>query len=486
MTQAYQQLDRAVTERREKFNRSFAKELANWTTTGSTSDGLLGVEDLLGSVVAKTCEAGNSVLLVVLDGMSWAVCQELLEDLRTEHWFEATLDEGAIPPQPVIATLPSVTEYSRASLLSGALVKGDSTVERRNFESFAALRQVSDKKYPPQLFHKKEATEGARGVVGDDLTKAILELKCRAVGVVLNAIDDRLSNAQQVRDDWTVNRISVFGPILKLARDSGRVVVLTSDHGHVWHRPDARLGSGDGGSRWRSHDDRIEEGELAVVGQRVRDKADKNAVVVPWSESLYYGKQQNGYHGGATPQEMICPLVILTDKASDYSGLHACEYPKPDWWIAEPTATSHLDEPSPQAVVTKRPATLFDTLVEEEPTPKVEKKRVEPEQSNVMSGWVEKFLASQAYKEQRDFVKRHAPDDETVRRSLFVLDSNGGMLTPAAFCKATNLPAGRLDGLMARMQRVLNVDGYEVLIFSRAENRIELNIVKLKRQFDLE
>lgn len=66
------------------------------------------------------------------------------------------------------------------------------------------------------------------------------------------------------------------------------------------------------------------------------------------------------------------------------------------------------------------------------------------------------------------------------------LNAAGGMLTPAAFCKATNVPAGRLDGLMSRMQRLLNVDGYEVLVFSRAENRIELNVAKLKRQFELE
>ena len=31
----------------------------------------------------------------------------------------------------------------------------------------------------------------------------------------------------------------------------------------------------------------------------------------------------------------------------------------------------------------------------------------------------------------------------------------------------------------------VNVDGYEILTFSRTENRIELNVVKLKRQFDL-
>jgi hypothetical protein len=36
------------------------------------------------------------------------------------------------------------------------------------------------------------------------------------------------------------------------------------------------------------------------------------------------------------------------------------------------------------------------------------------------------------------------------------------------------------------IQRLLNVDGYEVLTFSRAENRIELNVAKLLRQFDLD
>ena len=44
----------------------------------------------------------------------------------------------------------------------------------------------------------------------------------------------------------------------------------------------------------------------------------------------------------------------------------------------------------------------------------------------------------------------------------------------------------RLDGLIARIQRLLNVDGYDILTFSRSENRIELNVPRLKRQFDLD
>jgi hypothetical protein len=36
------------------------------------------------------------------------------------------------------------------------------------------------------------------------------------------------------------------------------------------------------------------------------------------------------------------------------------------------------------------------------------------------------------------------------------------------------------------MKRLLNVDGYEILTLNRNENKVELNVAKLKRQFDLD
>src|SRR5206468_1793999 len=100
--------------------------------------------------------------------------------------------------------------------------------------------------------------------------------------------------------------------------------------------------------------------------------------------------------------------------------------------------------------------------------------------------WIGRLLNSQAYKNQKDLIRRHAPEDDVVKRCLETLDANGGIMTPTAFTKAANVPAARLDGLIARIQRLLNVDGYEILTLIRNENRIELNVVKLKRQFDLE
>jgi hypothetical protein len=59
-------------------------------------------------------------------------------------------------------------------------------------------------------------------------------------------------------------------------------------------------------------------------------------------------------------------------------------------------------------------------------------------------------------------------------------------MTPAAFALAAEIPAARLDGLVARIQRLLNLDGYEILTLNRSENKIELNLARLRRQFDLD
>ena len=59
-------------------------------------------------------------------------------------------------------------------------------------------------------------------------------------------------------------------------------------------------------------------------------------------------------------------------------------------------------------------------------------------------------------------------------------------MTPVAFANAANVSAARLDGMISKLQRMLNVDGYEILTLERNENRVEVNITKLKRQFDLD
>jgi hypothetical protein len=77
-------------------------------------------------------------------------------------------------------------------------------------------------------------------------------------------------------------------------------------------------------------------------------------------------------------------------------------------------------------------------------------------------------------------------DDALLQACLSALNSSGGIMTPTAFAKAADISMARLNGLVQQIARVLNVDGYDILTLDRTENRVELNIAKLRRQFDLD
>lgn len=144
---------------------------------------------------------------------------------------------------------------------------------------------------------------------------------------------------------------------------------------------------------------------------------------------------------------------------------------------------SHFQSLFPTLVLERPVGANLGEALDEEPAVVAPRK---PEAHPQETAWITGLFASAAYKAQKELVRRHAPKDDLVRRCLLALDSSGGIMTPAAFSKAAEVPAGRLDGLIARIQRLLNVDGYEILTMSRSENRIELNVLKLKRQLDLE
>jgi hypothetical protein len=136
-------------------------------------------------------------------------------------------------------------------------------------------------------------------------------------------------------------------------------------------------------------------------------------------------------------------------------------------------------------VVPKRTDTPFYDIPEELVPPVHPVEAVKPP-SLPTKDWIKRLLSSQAYKDQKGMIRRHAPEDSLIESSLEALDANGGIMTPAAFAKAADLPPARLDPLIAQMKRLLNVDGYEILTLNRNENKVELNVAKLKRQFDLD
>lgn len=136
---AYGRLREMAVARREEENRGFGSLLRDWNAAGSEGDGVLPIERVL-EVVVGPLAAETPVLLLVLDGLSFTVHRALVAEFVRQGWIELAPRGSAAMP-PVIAALPTVTEVSRASLLSGTLARGTASFERAGFAAHRRVRQ---------------------------------------------------------------------------------------------------------------------------------------------------------------------------------------------------------------------------------------------------------------------------------------------------------------------------------------------------------
>ncbi|MCA9081962.1 MAG: BREX-2 system phosphatase PglZ, partial [Planctomycetaceae bacterium] len=338
LSEAYARLFTQVREIRERQSQQFARLLTDWTAAGSKGDEIIPVERVLEKIVAPLAAQGL-VLVIVIDGMSVAVCRELLADITRHEWIAISEPDRNFN-RPGVATIPSVTEYSRTSLLCGQLGQGTQDNEKVGFAEHAALLACSRSGSPPVLFHKAGLQESDDSVLAAEVRKEIASTHRRVVGVVVNAVDDHLLKGEQIDTRWSRDEIKVLPALLHEARIARRLVVLISDHGHVLDcQAEGRAFKDEmsGGERWRSAVGSPGDDEFLIKGSRVLPKGSR--LIAPWSERVRYGIKKNGYHGGLTPQEMIIPIAVLASTDDFPSGWSEQPVDTPAWW----------DEPAPAA-----------------------------------------------------------------------------------------------------------------------------------------
>ena len=469
---AFVRLVDRVTELREAENLSFGQAVADQHAAGDVSSGLIPVEQILDQVVAKAA-AKAPVLLLLVDGMNWAVFRELVSDIKSHDWIE--LGFAPMPKRMIgLTALPSVTEVCRTSLLCGSLKRGQAFDEVQGFTAYPALTAVSQPGYLPKLFHKAALEGDEDSSLAGDIRQALADKRQRVVGIVINAVDDHLDKGDQIDAVWTMQHIRVLEPILAEAGAAGRLVVLLSDHGHILDRQTEGRDATDG-LRWRRPGGSVAKDELEISSPRVI-LPDGGRVVVPWSELLRYGPKKNGYHGGATPQEMLIPVSILWPELQLPEGLEELPVELPLWWI-EPTVArpvaNVIEQPLRLAKGKAPPPTLFEQPKE----PAVAPAPAEP--------WIKALLQSDVFAVQKKLAGRARIDDAMLQRLLATLVSRGGSMTAPALAGAIGVPEHRLPGLLAVMQRLLNVEGYAILDRQDAANTVVLNVLLLKKQFEL-
>lgn len=481
LSEAYARLFNTVTAIREQQARHFAELLRDWTVAGSVGAGVIPVERILDEIIAPLA-AQAPVLVIVMDGMSVAVCHELVADITRQDWI-ALCEQGHEVNRPGLAALPSITEVSRTSLLCGQLRQGNAAVEKNGFAEHPGLRAHCRSGSVPVLFHKPSLQEADDTSLAAEVRGEIAAAHRRVVGVVVNAVDDYLLKGEQIDTRWSREEIKVLPTLLHEAKAARRIVILLADHGHVVeHQTQGR--PSEGGERWRLDDGNPAADELQMTGSRVVIP-DNHRLIAPWTEKVRYSVKKNGYHGGVSPQEMIIPITVLCASDAFPAGWREAPITTPTWWD-EPFLERQPGEETSVPLKPVKPmglGPLFDYVQEDRAVGQPIAVAGTPEEP--VPAWIPALLASPILAEQKRLAGLTVPADEIISKLLTALDRRGGKLTASALARAIEYPSLRLRGLLAVMQRVLNIDGYAVLTRDEASDTIALHRDLLCRQFDL-
>ena len=154
----------------------------------------------------------------------------------------------------------------------------------------------------------------------------------RRVVVRPKAYHDRAQVARDLpAEQGRVHQFQHLAALLYEARLAHRAIVLTSDHGHVLEDGTRQLGHSTE-ERWRAFDASLAAAEMVFAGPRVEGATGMPRIIALSSETARYSRKKQGYHGGATPQEVLVPLVVLTPRHASIVGWEALPEHEPVWW----------------------------------------------------------------------------------------------------------------------------------------------------------
>ncbi|MEV6602416.1 BREX-2 system phosphatase PglZ [Actinoplanes sp. NPDC051346] len=469
VAQAYREVYRAVDQRRRNHDEQFADLLAAATRAELEPGAMLRVEDVLDRIVQPVVDGGRRALLLIMDGMSMAAATELGESLaRHGSWLELTRNGG--PRSGVLAALPTVTQVSRCSLLSGRIAVGEQQAERAAFT----------KRFPHGILLHKGDLRAASGEAIDPDVRAALEDPARpVVAAVINTIDDALDRSEPGTVVWDTHTVPALRDLFTAAQD--RVVIMVSDHGHVVDRgPEAITRRSDTSeNRWRPATQPVGEGEVVVSGSRVA--LGGGTVVLPWREEIRYGPRKAGYHGGASPAEAVIPLLVFT--AGDESALPGwapAPVASPDWWREALTVPEEQPDVTRKANRRKGPVAPQTAGLFELPEPVSNT----PPTTSPADDLVTALLASPLYRQRRG--SRGILPDDRVAALLKALLAGGGRATLDTLAAHAQIPAHRIHGTVTVLRKLLQVEGYPVVTVDADGVTVLLDRPLLIEQFGLD
>jgi len=306
--------------------------------------------------------------------------------------------------------------------------------------------------------------------------------------------------------DWTLSVIPALRELLEEARRSRWLVLLASDHGHV---PGTRLEYTASSTKNESARHRhLDDPDAPVADYEVaftRDKAwgppgTKGVVLLADEEHRYSKKPGAGEHGGATLAEVLAPTFLIgwegvrDDFPDEELDILA---PVPAWWALEPAlgevesspgVTQSEAEVAPSRTVEpSRAAPAAEDEPDAEPTAPaaaepVPRKRTPSAPPPAARTGKHPLLRSPMFVEATDSDR----DRDRALRAVDLLHSRGGRANGKAFAGALRIRHASVNGLVARLQRVLNQDQAMVLRYDTKADQVVLDVVLLESVFEVD
>jgi hypothetical protein len=489
---AVRRLSRAVDVVARADDERFAKAYVSWVEAGKPSSEVLPIEHVTKRVVAQFLKGDKRrrLLLVLMDGMSYAAAVQVLQRLRDQRrwsplvWRPSDWN-GPLPLPPVLAAAPTLTEVSRAALFAGVADpnfgnQGTDKDDSRWVSNPHVREFVGDEAL--KIFFRRDIHAGHELI--DEVKQAVAGPQ-RVVAVVVNAIDEDLKGSLQVAVDYsTKNPILPLEALLSAADGAERAVLLVADHGHIvgdaMTIASGRIPPGrEGGARWRA----LAEGEDPQDGEVLLPRTSWKprgaaGVAALWDTSLSNRAPHYGEHGGLSLAETVAPAFLIGPEwlyqiADDDTQLRCRVLPEPDWWLLK------IARPAGSAVATERPKPPTQgafpgmELVPEKSAAASLREPSEP-------ALVAKLRQSKVFTQQVAGVPKQ--DVERVLTWLTVLVETGGSLTAADFARLCGVRPHQVGGVVARMG-VLNADGFAIVEHDVAGRRVVLHKARLISQF---
>ena len=180
------------------------------------------IERVLDSIVAPI-RTRASVLLLVLDGLSFAVARPLVTTLNVRAGPSSPT--GRTSPPPLRGPPNWCRDFPDQPPLGRLVV--NAALERTAFAASTASRSFGG---GSRRFSSKGGScrTGVKRARSDGFSGR----GQRVVGIVHNAVDAQLAGSDQIEVLWNTECYAA-GTLLRAAREAGRLIILTGDYGHA-------------------------------------------------------------------------------------------------------------------------------------------------------------------------------------------------------------------------------------------------------------